>query len=58
MEIDEIEQKVMREREKYKQVTQTKPDALTLLPNIEINDKVILRNLIFNYSKNLHISFH
>jgi hypothetical protein len=41
MEIDEIEQKVVKEREKYKQVTQTKPDALTLVPNIEINDKVL-----------------
>jgi hypothetical protein len=41
LEIDEIEQKVLREREKYKQMTQTKPDALTIIPHIEINDKVI-----------------
>jgi hypothetical protein len=45
MEIDEIEQKVVKEREKYKQVTQTKPDALTLVPNIEINDKVLKHQL-------------
>ncbi|XP_059481988.1 Bardet-Biedl syndrome 7 protein homolog [Neocloeon triangulifer] len=42
MEIDDIEQKVMREREKYKQTTQSKPDALSIVPNIEINDKFTL----------------
>ncbi|CAB3384791.1 Hypothetical predicted protein [Cloeon dipterum] len=42
LEIDEIEQKVVREREKYKQTTQTRPDALSIVPKIEINEKFTL----------------
>lgn len=43
-EIDEIEQQVNREREKYQAATQDKVDGLSAIPFIAINDKV--RNLI------------
>jgi hypothetical protein len=40
-EIDEIEQRVNREREKYQAATQDKADVLSAIPFISINDKVI-----------------
>jgi hypothetical protein len=39
-EIDEIEQRVNREREKYQAATQDKADGLSAIPFISINDKV------------------
>lgn len=40
-EIDAIEQKVMKERERYQQATQSKSDGLSAIPFISVNDKVI-----------------
>lgn len=39
-EIDEIEQRVNREREKYQAATQDKVNGLSAIPFISINDKV------------------
>lgn len=41
-EIEEIEQKVKKEREKYQASTVDKTEALSALPFIAVNDKVCI----------------
>ncbi|KAJ4432478.1 hypothetical protein ANN_21097, partial [Periplaneta americana] len=54
-EIDEIEQKVNREREKYQAATQEKIDGLSAIPFISINDKMTLCREDASYSLTLEV---
>ncbi|KDR14735.1 Bardet-Biedl syndrome 7 protein homolog isoform X2 [Zootermopsis nevadensis] len=55
MEIDEIEQRVNREREKYQAATQDKVDGLSAIPFIAINDKMTLCREDASYSLVLEV---
>nr|CAD7403391.1 unnamed protein product [Timema cristinae] len=44
-EIEEIEQKVIKERERYQDATQDKSDGLSAIPYISINDKAVINHL-------------
>ncbi|GFG34141.1 hypothetical protein Cfor_08141 [Coptotermes formosanus] len=54
-EIDEIEQRVNREREKYQAATQDKVDGLSAIPFISINDKMTLCREDASYSLTLEV---
>ncbi|KAJ9601052.1 hypothetical protein L9F63_000787 [Diploptera punctata] len=54
-EIEEIEQKVNREREKYQAATQDKLDGLSAIPFIAINDKMTLCGEDASYSLTLEV---
>jgi Bardet-Biedl syndrome 7 protein len=54
-EIDEIEQRVNREREKYQAATQDKADGLSAIPFISINDKMTLCREDAAYSLTLEV---
>nr|CAD7410633.1 unnamed protein product [Timema poppensis] len=54
-EIEEIEQKVIKERERYQDATQDKSDGLSAIPYISINDKMILNKEDASYSLMLEV---
>lgn len=54
-EIDEIEQRVNRERERYQAATQDKVDGLSAIPFISINDKMTLCREDASYSLTLEV---
>ncbi|PSN57277.1 hypothetical protein C0J52_02560 [Blattella germanica] len=54
-EIEEIEQRVSREREKYQAATQDKSDGLSAIPFISVNDKLSLCGEDASYSLTIEV---